>query len=222
MMKKFLIIITLLTVSTGLMAQKAQLGVKMGVNLPSLQPRTGFSPGSEYKTSAKFLLGLTVDFKVGESTTLQSGLLFSTKGNKSVEQQNSISYGYPVPYTTERNLNISYLEVPINLIYKKEVKMGTAYLGGGPYAAYAISGRIRSIDKRDIYMKRASVKSVEFGDQSGQLKTSDYGLNGVAGFRLKNGMDFGANYGFGLANISNDAGFKSQNRQVGFSLGYHF
>lgn len=204
------------------MAQKAQFGVKMGVNLPSLQPRTGFSPGSEYKISAKFLLGIFSNIKIDENTTLQPGLLFSVKGNKSVEQKNSISFGYPVPYTTERNINIYYLEVPINLLYNKEVKFGTAYIGGGPYAAYAISSRMRSIDKRNTYIKRGSAESIELGDQPKQLKRGDYGLNALAGLKLKNGMDFGINYGFGLANISNDAGFKSHNRVVGLTLGYIF
>ena len=100
--------------------------------------------------------------------------------------------------------------------------MGTFYAGGGPYAAYAIAGRIRSINKRNIYMKRSSVENIEFGDQPTQLKTFDYGLNATAGFRLKNKMDFGASYGFGLANVSNNAAFKSQNRQLSFSLGYTF
>lgn len=221
-MKKLLFLITILIASNGLMAQKAQFGVKMGVNLPSLQPETGFSPISEYFVSAKFLLGVVTNINVGKSTVLQPGLLFSTKGNKSVEQHNSISYGYPVPYTTDRNINISYLEVPINLIYNKEVKSGTVYVGGGPYAAYAIGGRIRSINKRDIYMKRATVQSIEFGDQPGQLKAFDYGVNVVAGFKLKNGMDFGANYGIGVPDISNDPGFKSHNMLFGFSIGYFF
>lgn len=208
--------------SNGLMAQKAEFGIKMGVNLPSLQPKTGFSPGSEYKVSAKLLVGMFSNIKIGETTTLQPGLLFSVKGNKSVEQKNSISFGYPVPYTTERNINIYYLEVPINLLYNKEIKFGTVYIGGGPYAAYAISSRMRSIDKRNIYMKRGSAESIELGDQPQQLKKGDYGLNALGGLRLKNGMDFGINYGFGLANISNDTGFKSQNRLVGLSLGYIF
>jgi len=221
-MKKLLILIAIMVVNNNLMAQKAQFGVKTGLNFPSLQPRTGFSPGSQYEISAKFLLGIFADIKVGKATTLQPGLNFSVKGNKSVGQHNSISYGSPVPYTTDRNINLSYLEIPVNLLYNKEIKMGTLYAGGGPYAAYAIGGRMRSIDKRNIYMKRANVESIDFGNQANQLKAGDFGLNLVAGFRLKNGMDFGANFGYGFVNISNDAGFKSQNRNVGVSIGYLF
>lgn len=220
-MKKLLILITVLLAGNGLMAQKAQFGIKTGINFPSLQPRTSFSPNSEYEISAKFLLGMYTNIKVGNAT-LQPGLNFSVKGNKSVEQNNLISFGNPVPYTTERNMNISYLELPINLLFDKSVKMGTFYYGGGPYAAYALGGRIRSIDKRNIYVKDSSKEDLEFGDQAGQLKTGDFGLNLTTGFRIKNGMDFGANFGFGLANISNDAAFKSQNRQLSFSVGYLF
>lgn len=221
-MKKLLFLIIIMVAGSGVMAQKTQFGVKMGVNLPTLQPRTGFSPGSEYKTSAKFLLGIFTNVEVAESIILQPGLSFSVKGNKSVEQKNSISFGNPVPFTTERNLNIYYFELPINLLYNKEFEAGTVYLGGGPYAAYAIGGRIRSVNKRNTYMKRGSAEQITFGSEAGQLKNSDFGINLTTGFRLKNGMDFGANYGYGLANISNDPGFKSQNRQIGFSLGYTF
>jgi len=221
-MKKLLILITILIASNSLMAQKTKFGVRAGLNFPSLQPRTSFSPASEYKISAKFLLGVFTTTPVGKATTLQTGLNFSVKGNKSVEQHNSISFGYPVPYTTDRNINLAYLELPVNLLYNKEINLGTAYVGGGVYGAYAVGGRIRSIDKRNIYIKRGSAESIEFGDQPTELKSGDYGLNGVAGFRLKNGMFIDLNYGFGLANISNNDNFKSHNRVAGFSLGYLF
>lgn len=221
-MKKLLFLLVVFMVSHGARAQETQFGVKMGINFPSLQPRTSFSPGSEYKISAKFLVGGFANIKIGTATTLQPGLLFSVKGNKSVEQHNTISFGSPVPYTTERNLNIYYLELPVNVLYNKEVSLGTAYAGGGAYAAYSIGGRIRSVNKRNTYMKRGSAENVDFGDQPNQLKKADYGLNAVAGFRLKNKMDFSLNYGFGLANISNDPAFKSQNRNLNASIGYIF
>ncbi|MEE1945279.1 outer membrane beta-barrel protein [Pedobacter sp. KR3-3] len=221
-MKKLLFLLLVLMASHGAWAQETQFGVKMGVNFPSLQPRTGFSPGSEYKISAKFLLGGFANIKIGTATTLQPGLLFSVKGNKSVEQHNTISFGSPVPYTTERNLNIYYFELPVNVLYNKTLSLGTAYAGGGAYAAYAVSARIRSINKRNTYMKRGSAERVAFGDQPDQLDKFDYGLNAVAGFRLKNKIDFSLNYGFGLANISNNPGFKSQNRNVNLSIGYIF
>ena len=221
-MKKLVFLIIIIGACNGLMAQKTQFGLKMGINTPSLQPTTGFSPGSEDKISIKFLLGVVANIELGESTTLQSGLSFSVKGNKSVEQKNTLSFGYPVAYTTEKNVNIHYLELPINLLYNKEVSLGTVYFGGGPYAAYAIGGRVRTIDKRNTYYKRGSAEAIEFGNQPTQLKAGDYGINALAGFRLKNGMDFGASYGFGLANISNDAAYKSQNRVINLSLGYFF
>ncbi|MES2418845.1 MAG: outer membrane beta-barrel protein [Bacteroidota bacterium] len=220
-MKKLFILIALTVVSTGIMAQNAQFGIRMGLNFPSLQSSTSFSPNSEYKTSTKFLLGILTNIKVGNAT-LQPGLNFSVKGNKSVEQQNSISYGYPVPYTTERNINLYYLEIPVNLFYNKEIDLGTFYAGGGPYGAYAINGRMRSINKRDIYIKRGHVDNISFGNEPTQLKAADFGVNAVAGFRLKNGMDLSASYGFGLTNISNDAAYKSHNRQISLALGYLF
>ena len=221
-MKKLLIIIAVLLSANSIYAQqKARLGFKTGLNFPSLQPRTPYSPGADYKISAKFHAGLFAEFKAGKYT-VQPGLIFSVKGNKAVQDSNTISFGKPVPLTVERNVNIYYLEVPVNVLYQRPVKLGTFYAGGGPYAAYGIGGRIRSINKRNTYMKKGSVQQVEFGDASNELKAFDYGLNATTGLRLKNSMDLGATLGFGLANISNNSAYKSFNRLVNVHIGYWF
>ena len=220
-MKKLLFLIAILVSGNGLLAQDVKFGIKTGLNFPSLQSKTAFSPAGDYKISAKFLLGVYSEIKMGKYT-LQPGVMFSVKGNKAVQDSNTISYGSKVPYTIERNVNLSYLEVPVNLLYKQPVKIGTIYAGGGPYAALALSGRMRSINKRSTYMKRSSVEDVEFGSDPDQIKRTDFGANFLIGLKTKNGFDIGANYGLGLANISNNSSFKSSNRLIGLQIGYLF
>jgi hypothetical protein len=220
-MKKLLIILVILFSGNILLAQDVKFGIKTGLNFPSLQSTTAFSPGGDYKISAKFLLGAYSEIKWGKYT-LQPGLFFSVKGNKAAQDSNSISFGYPVPLTVERNVNLSYLEIPVNLLYTHAVRVGTLYAGGGPYAAFGISGRMRSINKRNTYLKKAEVTKVEFGKGEDQIKSTDFGANVLAGLKLKNGIDVGASLGLGLSNISNNPSFKSHNRVAGIHVGYLF
>ena len=37
-----------------------------------------------------------------------------------------------------------YAEVPLNILGRADLGIGSFYLGGGPYAAYAVSGKIKS------------------------------------------------------------------------------
>lgn len=219
-MKKLLILITILVSGNSLLAQNVKFGIKTGLNFPSLQSTSPFSPEGDYKISAKFLLGTYSEIKLGKYT-LQPGITFSVKGNKAVQENNTISFGYPVPYTTERNVNLSYIEIPINLLYNHPVKIGTLYAGAGPYAAFAVGGRIRSIDRRSTYLKDASVQKVEFGDKPGELKNADYGANALAGLKLKSGIDIGANFGLGLLNLNNTDS-KARNCVATFTVAYLF
>ena len=41
-------------------------------------------------------------------------------------------------------LNLSYIEIPVNLLYKPVVGNGKLLLGFGPYIAYGIGGKYKT------------------------------------------------------------------------------
>ncbi len=56
-------------------------------------------------------------------------MLFSTKGAKAKEG--------------DVKINLSYVEIPVNFIYKPELGTGRMVLGFGPYAAFAVGGKTK-------------------------------------------------------------------------------
>lgn len=115
------------------------------------------------------------------------------------------------------SLNISYLELPVNLVANFDTGSGKFFAGAGPYAAYALSGN----------GKAGGVKEdMPFGSNDGEFKRFDFGLNFLAGYQLTNGLNIHAGYGLGLGNILNDKSsgvdLSAKNKVFSVSLGFNF
>ena len=158
---------------------------------------------NELKTG--FNAGVNAEIPVGIDFYLQPGLLFSTKGAK---------YDFQGVEATQ---TISYLELPVNFLYKPELGEGRLLLGFGPYAAYAVGGKIKG-GGTDIDM--------EFGNEVGETKPFDAGANLLAGYEFSNNFSFQLNAGLGLINMYNrptgDSETSVKNTGFGVSLGYRF
>ncbi len=201
---KLLIIVVAFTMTTKSFAQ-AKYGVKAGLNLANISEKSSFGSGNEGKTSKiGFHFGGTAEFPASEAVSVQTGLLFSSKGYKiSLEG-------------TSGSMNVNYLEIPINTIYKIEIGSSKLCLSAGPYLAYAVSGSAKSGDLE---------LDVNIGsDDTDTFKALDYGLNIGAGVELNDKITIGLQYGIGLANISSytDFGYSAKNNVFGISVGYMF
>ncbi len=120
-MKK-LFVIPMLLLSTGLFAQKFQLGLKAGPNL------TSFNNGNfEQKARVGFTGGAFVSFLLGDNFAIQPELLFSTQG---VMIKNTLNAG---------DYKANYLSVPVLAKYRFN---GGFYLEAGPQAGFKLSENI--------------------------------------------------------------------------------
>jgi len=65
---------------------------------------------------------------------------------------------------------------------------------------------------------------LEFGSDEAKddYKSTDFGLNILAGYELKNGINLGVNYGLGLSNLINFDAAKMRNRVFSLSVGFKF
>ncbi len=117
----------------------------------------------------------------------------------------------------EGKTTLSYIELPVNFIYKPELGEGRMILGFGPYAAYGIGGKAKIDD---------SESDVAFGDEPWETKRFDAGANLLAGYEFSNKLSFQLNAGLGLVNINNraenDSKSTTKNTGFGVSLGYRF
>lgn len=241
-MKKIYTFIAACLIASGAMAQVSgttssglKYGVKAGVNFATIG-LSGDDVDDDVKDALKsltsFHVGAFVDVPVGTSFSVQPGLMLSGKGYKEEWEDG------------KNELNIMYLEIPVNAVYK----IGGIYLGAGPYAAFAISAKLKGEDNseevEDTFSRAnskfsartqalPSAKISETYDEKlnigngedDDIKGTDFGINLMAGYQLSSGLSIGVNYGLGLSNIEPDTegfDYKAKNRVFSISVGFSF
>ena len=198
---------------------KMSFGILGGVNLQNINGKDFNGDKLENDMIVGFHAGVNIMIPLVPEFYFQPGLLFSTKGAKNTEG------------LIESTYNLSYIELPLNLVYKSLVGNGYIMLGFGPYVSYGIVGKAKfeggsvSIEN-DIVFQNV----VESGDPllSTYFKALDAGGNIFAGYEMAGGLFFQLNTQFGMLKINpEDKRFpndKSALRNTGFglSLGYRF
>ncbi|MBO9566334.1 MAG: PorT family protein [Niastella sp.] len=197
------------TVSSG----GTTFGIRAGVNFQNLNGKFA-GVDMENKLKAGFNVGVNAEIPLADEFYIQPGLLFTTKGAKADDDADN------------GKININYLELPVNFLYKPVLGTGKLLLGFGPYAGYAIGGKIKS-DDGDMDLKFE--KSVSTPLQAiYTFRRFDFGANLLAGYEFNNKLSFQLNAQLGLTNISpeitgTDADdYKTKNTGFGVSLGYRF
>lgn len=195
-MKKIVVFVFVFAISTGLMAQKSQLGFKAGANVARWKMNVD---NEEYKNRLGFHLGLVHQTNLSKATALQTGIAFSTKGTKNEHAGHNDIYV------------INAIDIPVNFIYKAPTQFGNYFIGGGPNFGFNISGKLKEED--------ASEK-IEIGSNPGQIKGFDFGANLTTGIQTKKGLLLSLNYNLGLSNLSNANGITTRSNVLGISVGY--
>jgi hypothetical protein len=218
-----LVIILLVPQTFAQERRKADAGIQFGII-------GGFSfqtfGGTDYwgeKLPTKFTPGFhgggNVNFPIFSSLCVQPGLLFSVKGTKQ-----DIITDHIIKTTT-----LSYIELPLNILYRPQLGDGHLLIGLGPYAAYGIMGKERT--KTGTITIELPVRFMD--DASGEPSTYAYykgfdaGANVFAGYELYNGIFFQLFTELGLMEINSDYDLSNDqtsknNFGFGVSVGYRF
>lgn len=220
-MKKTAILSVLFIFTSAFNLTQAQVtfGVKTGLNLSNFFEKNDDKVLSEdYKYKAGANLGLTVDFPINNNLGLQTGLTFQTRGFR-IDEVKDVA-GYDLEIKSKTYLN--YIDIPINLKYTFELSNFNVYAMGGLYAGTALNGRFEG---SSTFRGRTDETNldIEFGNDQGEMKSLDYGLN------LGAGVEYGAfginlTYAHGLANLSNNTtnDYRLNNRLISISATYRF
>jgi len=185
-MKKILFAIACLaTVSFSSNAQM-KITPAIGLNMANISGAEGAS------TNMSFHIGGLVGFGLTDKISIQPGLFYSIKGAKADLAGTSTA------------LNLSYLEIPVNVVYA--VGESGLALHAGPYLGMLMSAKAKDVDMKDMY------------------KSMDFGLNVGASYNLPMGLMVRAQYGMGLADINNKdksgSDKKLSNSCIGITIGY--
>lgn len=222
MKKLFILTITLFV----FVCANAQLkfGPKVGFNFANMSEKYKIASGSMEKADTKITLGLqfggVVDYELMEGLSIQPGLLLSGKGASSKHTYQDVDdNGNPITVTETYKITPLYVEIPINAIYKKELKSIKIFANAGPYLALGIGGKSKNDDngtKTSHNIKWGSGKDDTF-------KGTDFGFNIGGGVEIGKIMA-GINYGLGLSNIDSDGSsdFIVKNRVFSISCAYLF
>jgi hypothetical protein len=159
---------------------------------------TNFNYGasnSALRSAKKNLTGLQVgaSYQVGltRSFSIVPEVYFALRGGKLDE--NAIT-------RESSTVKLYTLEAPV--LARWQIR--NWYVNAGPYAAYALGGRIKT---RDAVSKEEHTGSISFGNAPDAFKRWDLGLQAGLGYRLqmkRRTLNFDARYGYGLLNLSND------------------
>jgi hypothetical protein len=176
-----------------------------------------------------FHVGIIGDLPIAGIVSFQPGLLYTGKGSK-VQKGNEGDIGY-----FKQTFNPSYIEVPMNLVFKTPaVKSTRFFAGAGPYIAIGVAGKAKTesnfgvgITKTEHDIEFSNDDPTTFNEEEGTgfgvLKRFDYGLNGTAGIEGKS-IVFSVNYGLGLAKLQSGSNSSEDNnnkhRVLGFTLGF--
>lgn len=205
--------------STALFAQKmtydagkTTFGVRGGVNFVNITGKDNAGDKLDNNIRTGFHVGLNAEVPLGSGTYLQPGVLYSQKGA-----------GYEGDLLD--HIKLTYIEVPVNFVYKPVLGAGRMLLGFGPYVGFGLGGKQENNAGTEADVE--FTKTYDAGIAKPQLKGIDYGGNLLAGYEFRNNVSFQINAQLGLANLMpegtpGNTKTKANNTGFGVSVGYRF
>lgn len=174
-------------------AQKPVLGIKLGIAMANATIIQSSSTPYSFSTLTKvgLLAGIDGDFTVGKHLIFQPGAEIVFKGYR--EKDMYSRYGYPMRFV--------FLDLPLNILYKKPSVNGGFFAGGGPVIGFPINR----------YFIEAPLKT-------------EFSINALLGYEIPIGFSLNLNYSYGISNASKDHQYisKISNHYLGISVGYTF
>lgn len=198
-----------------MLVQAQGIGIRAGVNFQNINGKDAAGDQLKNTLITGFHGGIYYEVPVGTDIYFQPGLLFSTKGSEIKD--------------ADEKYTVSYLELPLNVIFKPLLGTGHILLGFGPYLGYAVGGKVKPVNQGESkeldFKGEVSVQDI-MNDNTRYLKAFDAGANILIGYELSNNISLQLNAQLGLINISpgipgdDDPSWK--NTGFGLSVGYRF
>ena len=229
-MYKFLLAMPIAFILLQASPAQAQLrfGLRAGLNLSNMsfnQPT--FTPS----IIPGFHAGAMMEYSPFSDFAIELGALYSTKGT-SIEQSQDIPFsGFSYKITQKAEFSPSYLEIPLNFVYRHEIRSMTLMFYVGPYIGLGMGGNAAISYTATSLPSGITLKAMGLNDTSGTLKfgsdsTADFtsmelGVNIGAGTEFNN-FQVRAQYGLGLQDVVPHKTIEGKFGVIGISVGYMF
>jgi len=216
MMRKIMLLSTAGLLSFGVFGQSKNysagtttFGITGGVNWNNINGKTSTGDDLNNKLKTGFNGGVNVELPLSNGFYLQPGVEYRQKGSE-------VSNG--------NKLTLSYIDIPVNFIYKPALGMGNMLLGFGPYLGFGMNGKVKSVDGTERKVSFDNDYSLSEAEDL-QFKKLDAGANFIVGYEFKSKLSAAVKAQLGLIDINPDTNFpgdetRYRNTGFGLSLGY--
>jgi hypothetical protein len=198
---------------------KTSFAILGGVNFQNLNGKDMSGNKLENDLIVGYHFGVNAQIPVAPEFYFQPGLQFSTKGAKNTVSSMTSTY------------KLSYIEMPLNFVYKGLLGKGYFMVGLGPYVAYGVGGKAIYESGTSTSESKIKFKSeVVSGDPLTEVyvKPFDAGGDIFFGYETAGGLFLQLNAQLGMINIKPDNylypddSSTIKNTGYGLSLGYRF
>jgi len=218
-MRKLKVLLFIICVIFSILGSFAQtFEIKSGVNLSTMLSKDDwFKYSNDYTLTPRLLVGVTTEIPINQMFSFETGLLFSSKGYKLDSDYRF--YEDMEPSHIYQNAILNYIDIPLSLKATTIFPRSPIYGIIGPYFGIGLNGKV-IVDELSAGVTERKEYKHQIGSD-GRWKRFDYGLQAGVGIIIGK-FDFGLNYAFGLANISQLSPYVVKNRIIGLTLGYKF
>ncbi|WP_417881808.1 porin family protein [Xanthomarina gelatinilytica] len=219
-MKKVLLIAAVAVFGfSNVNAQEVSFGPKAGVNFANLN---GDIEDNDMRVG--FHIGGAVELMFNEKMGLQAELLYSLQGTKDSYSSTETIGGVTYTEEEEAKLNLSYINIPVS--FKYYIANGFN-VEAGPQVGILASAKTKYDYTERVQGGGYDETYSESGDEDVKdyFKSVDFGMNFGLGYKMDNGLNFGARYNLGLMNINDTANsddYKISNGVIQVSVGFMF
>lgn len=195
---------------------KTSFAILGGINFQNLNGKDFDGNKLENDLFLGYHAGVNAQIPVAPEFYFQPGLMLSAKGATNA--------------TLADKIRLSYIEMPLNFVYKAVLGDGYFMLGFGPYIAYGVGGKAvwesgsGRVEYDVKFKKETSLSSASVV----HYKPFDAGGNIFAGYEFPGGLFLQFNTQLGMLNINWENDFYSDDQSVikntgfGLSAGYRF
>jgi len=190
-----------------------------GLNMQALNGKNPDGTNLDNRLKPGYLVGVNVSIPIVPMFFFQPGLLYITKGANHVAEQSTSKY------------TLSYVEMPLNVVYKSLLGNGYVMIGFGPYISYGVGGKVLTKSGSETVETAVEFRNVVMiGDPLfvNYFRPIDAGGNAFAGYEMASGIFCQLHTQLGMLKINpedrrirNDQS-SIKNAGFGISTGYRF
>ncbi len=206
---------------------KIGLGLYGGINLQNLNGSDFWGEKLENDLILGFHGGLNYNLPVAPDFYFQPGVIFNMKGAK----KDVMNVPQKADNSIVTTIKLSYIEVPLSLLYRPQLGDGHILLGFGPYVAYGIAGNVKTSANGQTEETEVKFKNTVTSEDPSDViffRALDAGANIFFGYEFYFGLFCQMEAQLGLLKVNPEyellANDKTSYKNTGFglSVGYRF